>query len=304
MKKILILIALCIPALTVAEVKPIGPVEIVIPFTPGGGVDIVFKNLQGYAAKRDIRLISIYKPGAEGLIAANDILKEKTKANKLAIFPASTMGSVLFKDPSLEYHAITGLRTSIFGIAVRADSHIKNLDDLERKIKTGQDVSFAYGAPGHLNVIEQYIEFAKPPLNRLPLLVPYKGAAPAIIDVLGGQVDILAVPLVTIEQQVDSGKLRLLATIGDAKKYSGVPALPDVYKGWKQYEMFGVVANSGISKEEVVFWNQFLKSYLADPEVRESFERELTILVPFSPDGYNATVKENIKVLKQRENRK
>jgi tripartite-type tricarboxylate transporter receptor subunit TctC len=294
MKKILSIIFLGISSLVYAS-----PTEVVIPFPPGGGVDIVFKNLQAYAAKKDVKLVPSYKSGADGLIAANDLLKGRS-SHRLGIFPASTMGAVLHKDSSYQYTAITGLRTSIFGIAVRNESHIRDLDDLSLKIRAGTNVILGYGAPGQLNVIEQYLTFAKSHPDRTPLLVPYKGAAPVIVDLLNGTVDVIAIPLITIDSQVAAGKMRLIATVGKTSKYPQVPSVTEVYREWKQHEMFGVIAPSNMPKEEVVYWSQFLKQYLEDKEVQESFERGFMGQTTFGSANYKSAVLENVKVLKSR----
>lgn len=295
MKKIIAALLLSVSSVTFAK----GPTEVIIPFPPGGGVDIVFKNLQAYAANNGVTLVPNYKPGADGIIAARELANDK-KASRLGLFPASTMGNVVSKEPNYTYKAITGLRSSVFGFAVRSESTISDLETLRLRVRAGANISFGYGAPGQLNVIEQYLGLVKTHPDRPPLMVPYKGAAPAIVDAIAGTIDVIAVPLVTIDSQIASGKLKLLATTGRTKKYPNVPSLTDVYKDWQQYEMFGVVANEDMPAEEVAMWTQFLKKYMSDIEVKESFEKEFTNISPFGPKAYNSAVAENARIATER----
>ena len=264
-------------------------VNVIIPFAPGGGGDLTFRHLQKYASERGIKLVAIYKPGADGLIAMRELANMPKDGFNISVTTAGVLAYQELKDTDKCCTAITGIRDSIGAFVVNANSSIKTFDDLEKAVKQGDDVKFGYGAPGQRMVLDQFFEFAKP--SKAPLLVPYKGGGPVINDLLAGHIDAAQVPLVIAKAHIDAGKLRLIATTrAKVDGFASVPMVEDKYPKWKELDGFAVVTPAGADPEAVKFWTGFLKEYVGNKQVQQDFAKDYTISAPFGTKGVSDTV--------------
>jgi tripartite-type tricarboxylate transporter receptor subunit TctC len=289
-----------VAALAVTSVLAVGPcayafepgtniVNVVIPFAPGGGVDQTFRNLQKYAAAKGIQLVAVYKPGADGLIAMNQLSGMPKDGLNISLTTAGVLAYHSIKNPDEDLVTITGIRGSIGAFVAHPNSSIKTIDDLEKAVRSGNNIKFGYGAPGQRMVLDQYFELAKAAPNQL--MVPYKGGGPVINDLLGGQIDVAQVPFSIVKAHIDSGKLRLLATVAASVPKYNVPLMQKKYPKWQEFDGFGVVAPKGTSTDAIAFWSEFLKGYVSDKQVQEEFASEFTLKLRAGPKALEDTVK-------------
>jgi tripartite-type tricarboxylate transporter receptor subunit TctC len=274
------------------------PVTVVIPFAPGGGVDQTFRNLQRYATSKGITLNPVYKPGAEGVIAKRELISMPEDGFHLSVTTAGVIANYRLTNPETDVVPITAIRDSIMVFVTHPNSNINTFDELEKSVKDGKKISFGFGAPGQRTVLEQFFSFAKP--STAPLLVPYKGGAPVVADLLGGHVDVAAVPLSIVKNHVDSGKLKLLA-VGAKTKVEGLPdvtLIKSKYPKWEDPDAFAVVVEKGTNPAAVKFWSDFMKDYMNDAAVRKEFANEWTIPSEFGPNAIERMVELSIKNLK------
>jgi tripartite-type tricarboxylate transporter receptor subunit TctC len=265
------------------------PVNVVIPFAPGGGVDLTFRHLQKYALERGITMVAVYRPGADGLIAMRELATMPRDGFNISVTTAGVLANQELRDADKCCTAITGIRDSIGAFVVHPGSPINTLDDLERAVKQGDNVKFGFGAPGQRMVLDQFFEFAKP--GRAPLLVPYKGGGPVVNDLLAGHIDVAQVPMAIVKSHVDTGKLRLIATIqSKIDGYASVPMIEDKYPKWKELDGFAVVTPAGANPEAIKFWTAFLKEYTSNKQVQQEFAKDFTITVPFGAKSISDTV--------------
>ena len=278
------------------------PVTVVIPFAPGGGVDQTFRNLQRYATSKGITLNPVYKPGAEGVIAKRELIGMPEDGFHLSVTTAGVIANYRITNPETDVVPITAIRDSIMVFVTHPNSNINSFDELEKSVKDGKKVSFGFGAPGQRMVLEQFFSFAKP--STTPLLVPYKGGAPVVTDLLGGHVDVAAVPLSIVKNHIDSGKLKLLA-IGARTKIEGLPDVTLVkakYPTWEDPDAFAIVVEKGTDPAAIKFWSDFMKEYMNDSAIRKEFASEWTIPAEFGPKAIEKMIElstKNIKATKQ-----
>ena len=264
-------------------------VNVIIPFAPGGGVDQTFRHLQKYALERGINLIAIYKPGADGIIAMNELAKMPKDGFNITVTTAGVLAYAELKNPGQELTAITGIRDSIGAFVTHPNSPIKTLDDLEKSLKNGDNIKYGYGAPGQRMVLDQLFEMAK--ASKEPIMVPYKGGGPVVNDLLGGHIDVAQVPFSIIKTHVDSGKVRLLALIRSRVDGYNVPLIENKYPKWKDFDGFAVATPKGADPDAVKFWSEFLKGYVNDKQVQKDFATDLTIISTFGSKTLDDTVK-------------
>lgn len=277
------------------------PITVIIPFTPGGGVDQSFRHLQRYAEQRGIKIVASYKPGADGLIGMNDASSLPPDGFNISLTTAGAVAVHRLKNPNPDLSIVSGIRNSVFAIVVNPNKGITSIKDLETKIRKGDDIKFGQGAPAQKLSVEQLIEFMNP--KSKPVVAAYKGAGPVIQDLLGGHIDVASVPLSTVSTHIDAGKLKLLAVSVDSKidSYPDVPSISKFYPKWENYEGYCLVVPKNTSPDAILFWENFLKDYLADPQVQKDFVKDFTEVSPFGTHKVESTVKSSMKKLSKQE---
>lgn len=274
------------------------PITVVIPFAPGGGVDQTFRNLQKYAAAKGITLNPMYKPGAEGVIATRELINMPEDGFHLSVTTAGVIANYRITNPQTDVVPITAIRDSIMVFVTHPNSNIKTFDELEKSVKDGKKISFGYGAPGQKMVLDQFFSFVKPSTD--PLLVPYKGGAPVVADLVGGHIDVAAVPLSIAKSHIDSGKLKLLA-VGSKTKVDGLPDATLVkvkYPKWEDPDAFAVVVEKGTDPAAIKFWTEFMKDYMNDSNVKKEFTAEYTVPAEFGSKAVEQMIELSIKNIK------
>lgn len=274
-------------------------INVIMPFAPGGGVDQTFRHLQSYAARKGITLVGVYKPGAEGLISMSELATKPHDGYNISVTTAAVIANYRMHNPSTDVISVSGIRDSVMALVVSNKSGIENLDQLEKNLRQGKAINVGYGAPGQQMFLEQLFDLAKAKPGAV--MVPYKGGAPVVNDILGGHVDLAAVPLSIAKSHIDSGKMKLLALASRSnfEGYSNVPLLKNKYPKWEEFDGFAVVVEKDTDKEAVNWWTSFLKEYVNDEAVRKEFAKEYTVPFEFGSANLEQTIKSSTKRLQK-----
>ena len=221
-----------LPALARASSWPERPITFICPWPAGGTADMTMRALCGVAAKSLGQTVVVEnKAGASGMLGLKALATAKPDGYTIGQIPISVtrfaqLGTVQL-DPLKDLSFIARTSGQTFGIAVRADSPWTTLKDFVAAAKAAPG-KLTYGSAGiggatHVGM-EEFALVAGIQLNH----IPYKGGAPALQDLLGGQIDALA-DSSSWAPHVTSGKLRLLATWGDKRTHDfpDVPTLKD-----------------------------------------------------------------------------
>jgi len=225
-------IALVLGVASAQDVYPSKPITLIVPFPPGGVADIVGRPF-AEALSRELKtpVIIENKPGAGGGIGMGAVAKAKADGytllmalSSISILPEAD--KVLGRAPLYQldqFTPIARLTADPTILAVRADSPWKTLQDFVADARR-RPGAITYGSSGNYGTMHVPMEMFAHRADLKLLHVPFTGGGPAVVALLGGQVDALSTGPSTVLQHVKAGKVRVLASWGDHR----LASLPDV----------------------------------------------------------------------------
>jgi tripartite-type tricarboxylate transporter receptor subunit TctC len=227
--------AVVVAMLSCASVKaqewPQQPVRLVVPYAPGGAVDIMARALaDGLGMRWKQPVVVENRAGASEIIAATFVKDAPPDgytlflATEVALETNPFLFSKLAYDPEKDFLPITRVIEGGLIYVVRNDSPIKSMQDLMARAKVKPN-TVSYGSSGPGGAIHLATHWLGTVAGNVQFLhVPYKGAAPIMTDLLAGQIDFTAVPLSVAAPFLESKKMRALAVSGSTR----LALLPDV----------------------------------------------------------------------------
>lgn len=285
-----------------SQTYPSKPIRLLVGYPPGGGIDFAARTVQlpmQEALKQQI--VVDYKPGASGMIAATELTRQAPDgytvllANTGPFAIAPYLQSKPPYDPVKQFTYIGQISQGSYIAVTRPEHPAKNLQDFVAwaKAQTGQ-VTFASGGNGtstHLNG-----ELMNQVTGLDMTHVPYKGSAPAVHDLLGGQTQILIDAGTVLLPQIKGGKLKALAVTGPRRD----PQLPDVptvgelgLGGMESVGFQGLVGPAGMPKDVVDRLAAELTKALAQPDIKAKFATAGSEVHPLGPPEFAAFVKKD-----------
>jgi tripartite-type tricarboxylate transporter receptor subunit TctC len=270
------------PALVGAADFPSRPVRLIVPYPPGGGTDIVARSLaQKLTDAWKQNVIIDNRSGAGGNLGTELGAKAAPDGYTAVIVVSTfTINPSLYKslpyDSIRDFAPIAQVTSAPYILCVHPSlqvTSVQGLVDLVRAKPGGYNYASAgNGGPPHLSA-----ELFKRMMNVNMVHIPYKGAAPAIVDLLAGQVQVMFASPVTSLPHVRTGRLRGLA-VTTARRFAVAPELPTVAEsGVPGYEVdgwYGILAPARTPAPLVSAWNAELMKALANPELKERFAKE------------------------------
>lgn len=207
---------------------PDRPVKLVIPFTPGGGTDILGRyigsKLEGVLGQT---IVVENIPGANGRVARQFVVRQPADGYTLMLGSNSThviaplIAKETMPDMLNSFAPVSVIANTTLVLAVSASSPIKNLAQF---LEATRSKPLSYGTFGLASSPHLMGELLSVNTSAPMLHVPYKGSAPAVTDVIGGHTDSVFLTVAAISEQVSSGKLRAIAITGSKR----IPPFPDV----------------------------------------------------------------------------
>lgn len=275
-----------------AQAYPTKPIEWVVPYPAGGGTDIVARTLaQAMQDTLGQTIIINNKPGAATNIGAEYTARAKPDGYTLMSADTATLAANPFLYAKLPYNvekdfAPVGLTVRFpLILVVNPSLPVKNLNEFLAWAHK-QDRGATYGTPGsgspHHLATELFKEQAKLNLTH----VPYRGAAPAVQDVAGGQVPFMFVDTASGREFIATGRLRAIG-IASAKRVAGFDSIPTLdeqgLKGFEAYAWQGIVMPAGTPPEIVGKINAALLKAMTTPAVKARLEQLGLEPIPSSP---------------------
>ncbi|MBC9905152.1 MULTISPECIES: Bug family tripartite tricarboxylate transporter substrate binding protein [Achromobacter] len=296
-KRLLALAALSLAAgAASAQSWPTQPVRWIVPYPAGGGTDVVARTVaSGLEKPLGQTIVVENRPGAATIIGATAIAQAEANGYMVGTADSGTLAfnpslyAKLSYDPS-KFTYIGGIAKFPLLLAVNVNSPFKTVDDVIQAAKKEPGklsaASAGAGSPHHLA-----LELFKQRTNANVLHVPYKGAAPAVQDLLGGQVDLMFIDLASGLPNVKAGKLRVLAAATPER----VAALPDVptmaeqgVPNFTAYAWQGLVGPAGLPEPVVKKLAADLEATLKSPAVSQKILDMGVIPMPMSSQDFKA----------------
>ena len=288
-----------------AQAFPTKPVTIVVPFAAGGPTDTVARAV-GQAMEKSLgtNVIVENKPGAGGTIGAADVARAQPDGHRVLVWhigmaTAPALYRKLPFDPLKDYQYVGLINDVPMTLLVRQNLPVASVNDLVGWIKQNKEkatlANAGIGAASHLCglLFQQAIETDL-------TTVPYKGTAPAITDLIGGQVDILCDQTTNTTEQIKGGKVKALALTAP-KRLDSLKDLPTSSEaGLKGFELsiwHGMYAPKGTPQPVVDKLVSALQAALKDPGLQKRFaDLGSTVVAPGlqTPDGLGKHLKAEI----------
>jgi tripartite-type tricarboxylate transporter receptor subunit TctC len=295
MRVLALLVSLCLLcAQALAQEFPSRAIRVVVPFPPGGGTDVVARTVAPKMSELLGQPIVVEnRAGAGGNIGTEVVAKSPADGHTLLVASAATAINTtlaknltwdLLKDFAPVVLLVQNQSLLVAHPAFPAAS-VKDLIAMA-KAKPGQITYASYGSGSSSHLIAELFKM----MAGVDLLhVPYKGAAPAVNDLLGGQVNVMFADVAAILPHVKAGKVKALG-IGSAKRFEGLPEVPTVAEagvpGFEGGGFLGLVAPAGTPRAAIEALNGAAVKTLAMPEIRERLLGLASPPVGESPDFF------------------
>jgi tripartite-type tricarboxylate transporter receptor subunit TctC len=263
-----------------AQPYPAKPVRIVAPFPAGGGLDITARAIaQKLGEIWSQSVVVENRPGASGMIGAESVVRSpKDGYTLLMCSPAEValnpaLYSKMAYDPFRDLAPATLVAVYPNVIAVHSSVPVKSVRELvalSKRIPEG----LAFGSSGTGSTQHLAGEWLRRNAGFNILHVPYKGAAPATTDLVGGQIPLAILGMAPLVPHMKSGRIRGLA-VTTAQRSSIAPDIPTLaeagVQGFESSQWFGLLAPAGTPPEVIAKIQSDVRRALASPDIRERF---------------------------------
>jgi len=286
-----------ITALPAAAQMPARPIRLIVPYAPGGPIDVTARVLAERVKDTLGTVIIENRPGGGGNIGVDLVAKAPADGTTIGIAALAThainpwLYSKMPFDASKDFAPITQMVRVPNVLVINAETatrlNIRSLADLVRYAKANPG-RLNYGSGGNGSGGHLAGEMFKAQAGIFAVHIPYNGGNPAQLALLSGQVDFNFDNLATAAANIRAGKLKALAVTTAQRS----PALPDVepvsdtYKGFAVDTWWGLVAPAGTPRELVDKLNQAFVAALNSPEARARFGSLMAEPVPTTPEQF------------------
>ncbi len=293
--------ALLLPLAALAQdAWPSRPITFVVPFPPGGPTDLMARLIGPALSKRlNVPVVVENKAGASGNIGTGQVVRAKPDGYTILLAASGNLSANQYLYPKLGYDPVKDLAPIIqiskfpLVLEVSETSKIRSFKDYVDTARNADNrVTFgsaSNGTPQHLGG-ELFKSRAKVEITH----IPYKGAGPAIVDLMGGQITSMFDILGSSLPHIKGGKLRPLAVTTKTRS----PLLPDVpsiselgYGDFEYYAWHGISTTAGTPKPIVTRLNSEIQAIFADPAFKDKWLEIGSEVVVGTPDQFEALIK-------------
>ncbi|MES2384962.1 MAG: tripartite tricarboxylate transporter substrate binding protein [Pseudomonadota bacterium] len=288
---------------TAAPAYPVKPIRLVVPFTPGGSTDILARAIGLELTRAWGQAVVIDNvPGAGGSLGADKVAKATPDGYTLLMGHIGTLAVNPSLYPALPYDPVKSF-APVAWVARVPNVLVVNPQVAARSVK--ELVALAKSRPGQLNygsggngsAANLATEYFKLQTGTSLLHIPYRGTAPAINDLIGGQIQLLFTGAPAVLSQIRNGQLRALA-VSSPQRLPALPDLPTVaeagYRDFEADQWYGVVAPAGTPREIVVKLNTQINLSLNSPELKARLSSEGAVATPTTPEAFGKHIASEI----------
>jgi tripartite-type tricarboxylate transporter receptor subunit TctC len=286
-----------------ADVYPSKTVRVVVPFAAGGSTDILARNIaQRLNETWKHPVIVDNRAGGGGIVGSDLVAKAPPDGYTLLVGTVTThaVSASLYRklpfDPARDFAPITEFASIPQLLSVHPSIPVRSVKDLVAlaKVRPGQ---FNYGTAGAGSASHMAMALFESMAKVKMVHVPYKGSGPALVDLLGGHLDLMFDVIMTSLPHIQTGKLRTLGISG-LKRSPVTPDVPTIaesgYPGYEAIVWFGFFAPSGTPPEVIRKVNEDTARALQNPKMREVLAAQGLDVVASSPADFTVRVASEI----------
>ena len=291
------------PLAATAQWVPKAPIRIVVPFAAGGPTDITARHLARKLTEIFGQSVIVdNRGGANGMIGAELVAKSKPDGYTLLMPTSSTMAinpamyEKLPYDPVKDFAPITPVVSGPVLLVVNPSLPAKSVKELIAiaKAHPGELVFASTGAGSNTHLA---LELFRDQAGIKVTHVPYKGAGPAVTDVIGGQAQAMFADLPVLTPHIKSGRLRALAVAGFDRTpmFPEVPALKELgFPRFNARQWYALFAPAGTPREIVMRLNEAVRQAVAAPDLRDRLTEIGADVFVLSPEEFAVFLKSEI----------
>ena len=276
---------------------------IVVPFTPGTGIDVLARLVGEELRQRWNQPVVVEnKPGASGNIGTQGAARAEPDGHTVMMTVNTfVMNASLFKslpyDPVRSFEPIVEVATGAVALAVHPSVPAKSVRELVAAAKAAPG-TIDYASPGRGTPQHLAMELFKLTAGVDLKHVPYTGSAGAVKDLVGGHVKAMFIPVHTVLPLAGDGQVRVLA-IGSDRRSPMAPAVPTLAEegvaGFDVDLWYGLLAPAGTPKEIVQRYNAAVNEILQTPRVKEALEKQGLVAVGGPPERLRDLVRKDLE---------
>lgn len=305
MKKTLAAMAACTalaaPGAYAADAYPARPVQVVVPFSPGGAVDVLTRQLAQRLQARGYTMVIENKPGAGGNIAASQVARANPDGYALLMGTTNTHGinSALYPtmpyDPVKDFAPVGMVAENVVVLLANQGFPAKNLSDAVTVLKQNPG-KYAYASPGVGTVHQLAMEQLKHAAGLDVVHAAYKGAGPAMSDLVAGHVPLMIGGIAPALPFLSDGRVRVLG-VANPERYPALPDTPlfsEVAPGVSVQSWIGLFAPAGTPAPVIERLSADLRAVLQDPEFAAALRPLGMAPRPMTPQAFGDMVRNDM----------
>jgi tripartite-type tricarboxylate transporter receptor subunit TctC len=283
--------------------QPGPPLRLIVPFTSGTGIDLIARQLSPHLTERLGRPVVVEnRAGASGNIGTEAVVRAAPDGSTLLVTVNTlVMNRALYPklafDPVRDLDPITLTSWGTLLLVASKNAGISTVQQLLAKARA-QPGALNYGSPGPGTPHHLAMELLKNRSGCFLTHISYRGTSQALTDLLGGQIDLMFLPIHVALQHVQSGNLKALAISSEKPNplLPDVPPLRELKLGELDVEMwYGVLAPKGTPAPVVERLNRELREILARADVKTAFETQGMVPAHSTPDAFRRLITADAK---------
>ncbi len=286
--------ALAMPSLGFAQSFPNKPIRYIVPVAAGGGNDMIARVVtERWGRMLGQTFIVENQSGGGGVIATQNVMRAAPDGYTLLQGYVATHGTTpatrkVSYDPVKDFTPIGMIGATPNVLVINNDVPAKNMKEFIDYVRKNPG-KLSYGTAGQGSLTHMTMELFKQETGLFILHIPYRGIAPAINDLLGGQTQAMFPGLAAALQFINSGKVRALAVTGPKRSSAlkDVPTMEELgFKGFDAMQWYGSVGPAGMPADIVKRLNETQVATLKLPEMREKLAIEAVEPMPMTPEQF------------------
>ena len=281
---------------------PVKPIRMIVPFAAGGPNDLLARLVgQKLTDAWGQQVVIENRGGAGGTVGMEFLSKLPADGYALGMGGSSnlavavTLYPKLPYDPTKDFTPVINVAAGAYALAVNPSVPVKNVKELVA-LAARKPKYLSYGSSGAGSMSSLAAELFKSMSRTDVVHVPYKGTAPALMDVVTGQIEIMFADLGLAQVHANSDRLRLLG-VSTPKRSAAAPQVPTIGESLPGYEVspwFGLVGPAGLPKDVVAKLNQGIAAALQSQDVAQRLKTFAFDAIADSADHFGATIKSDI----------